>query len=283
MRKLLFLLLLIVISFSSCKNETKDEKGNILVKVYDKNLYLEEVLDIIPEKLSPEDSLSFVQNYIDKWIKKQLKLRMAEKNLPQKEKNVQQQLEDYRSSLLIYRYEQYLIKQQMNTDISESDIQQYYQDHAKEFPLPEEVAIVLYMKFPKDLRDIYKVRNWYKSDNVDDFDLLNQYCVENAIEFHFGEEWVLLKNIFDKVPLNTINYESFLKNTKFYETTDSAFHYFVHFKEFRLKGQESPLQFIIENIKTVILNKRKLELIKRLENSMYDENIKSIEIYEQEK
>jgi hypothetical protein len=283
MRIIIFLLSVTIIGFSSCKTSSEDEKGEVLVKVYDKNLYLTEVIDIIPDKLSSEDSLSFVKNYIDKWVKKQLKLRMAEKNLPQHEKNVSRQLEDYRSSLLIYRYEQYLIKQQMNTEISETEIQQYYEEHAKEFPLSEEVVIVHYMKFPKDLRDIYKVRNWYKSDDPEDFDNLNQYCVENALEFHFGEDWVLLKDLGNKAPLKTTNYDYFLKNTKYYETTDSAFHYFMNFKDFKVRGDESPLQYITENIKTIILNKRKLELIKRLENSIYDENIKAIEIYEPKK
>jgi hypothetical protein len=250
MRILLFLLSVTVIFLTSCKTSSEDEKGEVLAKVYDKSLYLNEVIDIIPDKLSEEDSLSFVQNYIDKWVKKQLKLRMAEKNLPKHEKNVSQQLDDYRSSLLIYRYEQYLIKQQMNTEISETEIQKYYDEHAKEFPLSEEVAIVHYMKFPKDLRDIYKVRNWYKSNDPEDFDNLNQYCVENALEFHFGEDWVLLKDLANKAPLKTTNYEYFLKNTKYYETTDSLFHYFIDFKDYKIRGDESPLKYITENIKT---------------------------------
>lgn len=282
MRKFIFLFVPLIIILAGCQNKTEENKGKVLAKVYDKKLFLQDIVEILPENLSTEDSLSFVQNYIDKWIKKQLKLRLAEENLPEKEKNVSEQLEDYRSSLLIYKYEQFLVKQKMNLEVSENDIQIFYQEHSKEFPLTKEVVLPVYIKFPKNLPDLYKVRKWYKSDNSDDFEELENYCIENAEEFYFDDDWIILTDLTSKIFIKSNNNEQFLKSNKYYETTDSAFHYFLNIKEYRLQGEESPLQFVRDNIKTIILNKRKLELIKRFENSMYDENIKAIEIYDTE-
>ncbi len=66
----------------------------------------------IPAGITGADSIAMVRDFKERWIRNQLLLNKAELNLTDEEKNVEQQIENYRSSLLIYAYEQSYIRQQ---------------------------------------------------------------------------------------------------------------------------------------------------------------------------
>ena len=113
-RLLLAQLLIIFLALSCTKLETRNKEKS-LARVMEKNLYPSDIRDIFPRNVSPEDSLLIQQNYVDEWVKKQLILQKAELNLTEEQKDVRQQIEEYRSSLLIYKYEQNLILQKLDT------------------------------------------------------------------------------------------------------------------------------------------------------------------------
>ena len=105
---------------------------------------------------------------IDKWIRKQLLLEKAELNLTPSQKDVEIQLNDYRSSLLIYKYEQEWIKQNLDTVVAENEIREYYKLYSGNFILDENILKALYVKIPVFSPNIDKVKKWYKSDKNDD-------------------------------------------------------------------------------------------------------------------
>ncbi|HDP54753.1 MAG TPA: hypothetical protein ENN24_03600, partial [Bacteroidetes bacterium] len=94
--KLATLATTLLLFVSGCINPTENN-GVPIARVYDKFLYANEVEDIFPENVSQNDSIQLLMAYADRWVRKQLLLNRAEKNLNDAQKNVTKQIEDYRS------------------------------------------------------------------------------------------------------------------------------------------------------------------------------------------
>lgn len=262
------LLLLVVICYSCNSNKTEDDKP--VAKVNDKILYTSAVRDIIKKGTNKEDSLLIAENYTRQWIKKQLIISKAELNLSEKDKDVSKMVEDYRSSLIIHEYQQQLIEQKLDTLISQSEIETYYKDYSANFILNRNILKALYIKVPIPVPNLKKLQKLYKSEKEDDWDELESYCFQNATKFdNFSDRWIYAQELLNKLPNRINNEERFLRNTKFYETSDSTYHYFVKIDGFELKNKLAPITFVREDIKKILLNKRKIQFIKNLEENIY--------------
>ena len=121
-----FLLLLV-----SCKELKPTEEP--VAQVFEHVLYRSEIQDFLPKPISPDDSMALTQNYIRNWITQKLLLQKANENLSEKEKNVQKQVEDYRASLLIYKYKQKLIDQKLQENVSDAEMEAYYEKNQNNF------------------------------------------------------------------------------------------------------------------------------------------------------
>ena len=261
----------ILVVLSGCKEEDKTTKKPI-AKIHEKNLYLSDVESVIPNGKSKEDSAMIAENYIRNWIKKQLLLKKAEQNLSENNKNIQKQIEEYRSSLLIYRYQQQLIDQKLDTTISEDEISSYYKENKSNFTLDENLVRVLYIELPKNSPHITNVKKWITSDDTEDINKLEDYCYQYAKKFDdFNNDWIILKNLINNIPLDIDNPQRFLQYNQTIEHRDSLFNYFIKINEYKLKGTPAPISYVRGKIKSVILNKRKHHLLEKLEKDLYNE------------
>lgn len=269
-----YLSIYIVLGFllSSCQSKFDGSDDLPIARVYDKYLTTSRLLEIMPPGLSPVDSLTWVKDYVDKWIRKELIVHKAEQNLSDEEQNLGKQLEDYRTSLLIFKYEQNLIQQKLDTVISNSEIEEYYNANGSNFILNNDIVKTLYIKISKNTPDIWKVRRWYRSERDQDIKDLDAFCYQHAEEYNFfNEDWVQFDEIRQKMPRLYSNNANLLRNRKSIETSDSNYYYFVRLYDYKLAGDVSPLENIEGNIKNIILNKRKIKFTKRLESEIYND------------
>lgn len=272
---LLFLLVLI-----SCES-IKHENDEIIVRVGKKSLYSSDISAATPNSLSNDDSILFAKNYIDKWIRNQLILEKAELNLKEDQRNIEKQLDEYRTFLLINKYKQELIQHKIDTIITIDDITSYYTEHAGDFKLNQNIVKVNYIKLPIATYDADKVRRWYKSDRENDKADLEDYCYQNAHEFEFSEDWTKFDEFLKIVPIKVKDQVDYLNKRRFIEVTDSLYRYFVRIKEYKTISDTAPLTFIQNDLKKVILNKRKINFLNELENNIYLDALdkKKIEYY----
>jgi hypothetical protein len=162
----------------------------------------------------------------------------------------------------------------MDTVISEDEIQAYYDSHAENFILKKNIVQVLYLKIPLTAPNIEKARNWYKSEDDSDIIKLESYCYQFANKYDdFNESWIYFDELLSKLPMPVNNQERYLRYNKNIETIDSAFHYFVNIRDYKLKSSVSPLEFIKDQIRNIIYNERKISFIKELENSLYNDAV----------
>jgi DNA repair protein RadC len=85
--------------------------GEAVAQVGDSRLSKEELLAFIPSGITPEDSLRLAEQYINSWATDQVYLQIAEQQLSKEELDVTKELEEYRRSLIKYRYEQRYINE----------------------------------------------------------------------------------------------------------------------------------------------------------------------------
>ncbi len=273
------LLLLIIVS---CDKQKQNADDLPIARVYDNYLYTSQLENVMPDGLTGVDSLTWVKDYVDKWVRKELILTKAEGNLTEDEKDVDKQIDDYRTSLLIFKYEQNLIRQKLDTNISKEDIEEYYNKNGSNFILNNNIVKALFIKLPRSAPDIWKLRKWYKSDNEEHIKELDAYCYNNAEKYdYFEEDWVQFDIIRNQMPRIYQTTENLLKFRKTVEVRDSTYYYFVRLYDYRLAGDINPLENVENNIKNIILNKRKIKYINRLESEIYNDalNRENFNIY----
>ncbi len=275
-RVLLFaaLLSLLMISCNLLPGKTGN-KEKAIAKVYDKYLYAEEFQGIFPAGISAADSLEMTNAYINNWVRQELLLKQAEDNLDESSRDFSKQIEQYRNSLIIYAYESELVKQKLDTVVPMTEIQDYYLQNQANFLLRENIVLASYVILEKNSPLAAKVRLLLLSNRPADKDKLQTLCLENGAEFRIdNENWISFSDLTRKIPLSVDDQEDFLKSNKFYVVNDSVSSYFVAIAAYKSKESVSPLNFEIGNIRTILLNKRKADLLSRMEDDLISDAVK---------
>lgn len=276
MRNILFVFLLSIIMLS-CSTKDSD---NLIASVNEKVLLRSELLSEMPSQL--EDSTYFVEKFINDWIRRQLLLSHAEINLSVDLDKYEKQVEDYRASLLIFAYQQELINQNLDSSISFSDINDYYDSYISEFDLSKNIFKGRFIIIDKLAPDINFVNSNYKSDNEVIIKELENYCLKYAKEYYIEtDKWNYFSSINNKLPRLIDDEVTFLINTDGVFFEDANYRYYVYIDEYRVKGDTSPLALELDKIKDVLLNKKKVNYLKELEEDLYEIALskKKINIY----
>ncbi len=279
-------LLLLTFLFSCSSNAEKDQDRVAVARANNEYLYQDDIIDIVPAGTPTKDSAELIKKYIDNWIRESLVTQKAESNLGDDQKNVEKQLRNYRNSLITYTYEKELVKQKLDTIVTDAEIEEYYNNNKADFELKDNIIKVVYVKVDKKAPGLDKLKKMYKSDVPSDRELLESYCHQFASNFYLDDSsWLLFDDLLKEIPIQTYNKELFLQNNRFVEVSDSLNHYFVNIKGFQIRNSLSPLGFEKENIINIILNKRKLQLITKMIEDIYNDaaNTNKIEIYSNDK
>jgi hypothetical protein len=260
----------------------KDKNKNAIARVYDKYLYSYEIKDLVPKDATSQDSAMIVKSFVDDWIKQNIVLHQAENNLLDEQKNVEKQLQEYRNSLITFAYEQELVRQRLDTTVTDQEIEQYYNDNSKNFLLKSNIIKATFIKAAKKTPKIDKLKSWFNSSKEKDRQLLEEFCFQYAIDYSLNDnDWMQFDDLLKRVPIKTYDKEEFLRNNRNIETADSANIYLVKITDFKTNENVSPLAFVKDNIKNLIINKRKLALIEQMQKSAFDQALKNndFEIY----
>jgi hypothetical protein len=268
--------LIIMTLASGCGKKGSSVKRIEVAQAGNAILYLDQIPKLVPESTSKTDSAATSQNYINKWIRKELLLQKAEENLsPDLMDDINRQLEETRSNLVIYQYQRQMMLERMDTLVSDSTLVNYYDSHPQSFNLSTNIVKALYIKLPVETPNIDKIKRLARSNDQKDLQELETICYQFAEKFDdFNEEWVPFDRISVELPAEIDNEESFLRRTPFYESTDSSNIYMVNFREYKLRTSLAPFEYVKDDIKRIIWNSRRIEFFGNLENGIYNDALK---------
>jgi hypothetical protein len=262
---------------SSC-NSPNNKSGRLPVaKVGNTILYYDQIPQIFQPGETETDSAATVQNYINRWAKKELLLQKAEENLtPEYRDEITRQIEETRANLVIYQYQRQMMLEKMDTIISDIELEKYYSENQGSFMLSSNIVKALFIKIPAETPNVVKIKSLAKSSQQEDLQELETLCYQFADKFDdFNEEWVTLDRISVELPEEINNQESFLRRTTFYETADSNYLYFLTIRDYRLRATLAPIEYVKDDIKRMIWNIRRIEFIQSLENGIYNDALKN--------
>ncbi len=274
MKKLLILLLIPLLI--SCKYLVFDTQDTVVAKVGDKVLYASEVKNLIPEGTTTADSINMLEQYVNSWAIKHLLLSKAENELSGSEKDVEQELEDYRTSLLVYKYEKIYLEERIDTSITEEECRQYYDNFSANFTLNNSVVRARIIKISEKSPNLERIRKMYKAQSIEEIDELERLCYNSAERYNnFNNEWVDISNIAREIPYDVQMCEREAWSKSYIETKDSLYQYLVFFLDKIAPDGTAPFEYYNSRIKEIILSKRKQQLIADLEKNLVQEALEN--------
>jgi len=272
MRKYGIYIVFIVSLLSACN--LLFDKGEPIAKVGVRVLTIEELSKNVPDYLDATDSSLWADDYIKKWIQRELLLLKAEENLKGNEKDVSEELQEYRNSLIVFKYKNELIRQKMDTTVDQLDIEKYFNEHRESFILNRNIVKAIYIKVPISVSDPENLKELCSSNNPEKQAKLNEYCMSYAKAYdRFNDNWVSADVVLRNTPELISDQEHLLERSRFIESKDMDYYYLVCIRDYRLAGQGSPVEYVQKDIQNLILSKQKLEFLKQIEKDIYKEGI----------
>lgn len=265
-------IILAILVFSSCQflQKTFSSKEKPVARVYSEYLFPSDLEGVVPKGTSSADSVLLVQSYIENWIRQTVILKQATDNVELNQDELEKQLETYRQSLIIYSYEQQLIAQNLDTTVSNAQIKKYYEENKDNFELKKSIVKATYAKIPKNALRIENAKRWFNSSKPKDRNELETYCMQFSANYSLTDtSWLFMDELSMIIPLDRFSESSILQKNNYINFSDLEFVYLVKIKDFMYKEDLSPLEFETDNIKNIIINKRKIELIDKMENQVY--------------
>lgn len=253
--------------FTSCQyfemQEKEEHASEIVAIVNTEKLFKEDLKDLLPRNITKEDSLILVKSLIQDWAVKKLFLKAAETNNSSESlDDINKLVQDYRESLLINNYKEDLIKQKLDTLVTEQEIEEYYLANNENFKLNEVLVKSKYLNFDNNIKDQKEIIELFKSDDIEDAEELERQQLSFKMYQLNDSVWTELDKILLKLPFSK---ENLLKKSKFIQKQDSLGLYLVAIKDVLNRNDIAPLSYIKPTIKEMILHKRKIELIREIE------------------
>ena len=266
---------IVLLAMTSCETVTSFVRelryGQVVAKVGSHRLYASELASYIPDSASPEDSTRLALQYINTWASDQLFTDVAERELSKSEKNVDSELEDYRHSLLKYRYEQKYVNQRLDTAVTKAQIEKYYDDHAENFKLSLPLAKAVYMNISADSPNLEIIKKKMRSDKPEARIEADSIAFSSAFRYtDFGDRWVDLVKLSREVGTD---YGTLLSQVRdgYAELPDGNGNLnIVYFFSLMRAGQTGPVEYFEEQIRDIILSTRKQALLSRLERDLIE-------------
>jgi hypothetical protein len=277
-------ILIIIVSLTAgCMNKKNAAKRIAVAEVGKVVLYYDEIPRLIQHGINEADSTALIQNYINKWAKRELLLQKAEENLsPELKNEIVNQMEETRASLVIYQYQRQLMLEKLDTVLSEAELENYYTANENSFILSSNIIKALYIKLPPETPNLDKIKVLARSNDQKDLQQLESLCYQFAEKFDdFKEQWISMDRLSVELQQKIENEDNFLKRSTFFESTDSVSVSLISIRDYRLRSSVAPFEYVKDDIKRIIWNSRRFEFIQALENGIYNEALKenSFKIY----
>ena len=270
----------VLVTLGACRElPSPFEYDRVVAQVGDKKLRESDVQSIYAQAVTAEDSTALLEIYVDRWVKKELKLRAAETLFRDSEEAIEAMVAEYRNSLLTRRLDQYYVDQELDTLFTDAQIEEYYNRHPSDFRLDRTVVRGRQMLVPSNFRQTTKLREAMRSTSDEKLQDWRDMCQKNSIEIQEYTSWVDYSEFLSTLPTSRgRKYEELLKQDVLQEMrVDDGRYYFV-ITDIHRAGDAAPLERVRETIKRILFNQRQSEIIRSHEEQIYEQALASGEL-----
>lgn len=261
---------------------TPERKEGALARVGEKFLFADDLQGLVPPGTSKEDSVLLVRQHIERWALRRLLTDAAERNLGKQKAALDTLVSDYRRSLYVNAYLEEVVKQSVDTVVAESEMQAFYEENKSNFKTNKTLLRLRYVRFSKDHPRRSQIRSKFFDMRPSDQKFWDTYGLQFKSFALNDSVWVGMENVYSRLPFITPeNQSEYIRSGKSIEHTDSTDVFLVKIRAVLGATQIGPYTYFKPTIKEVILNQRKLQLIKKFEKDITHDAIKdkNYEIY----
>jgi len=278
------LLIFLLTSVFSCNNLGSKDQDSLVARVKDQYLLKEDLKAVLPKDLSTTDSTLFVNAYINRWARRHLLMEGAQRNLSvEQQKNYEDLISQYRTDLYTKAYLDGLVQQNLDTVISQEEVERFYELNNESFKLNENLIRLRYIKMAQSALNKEEIIERFRRYDSLDRTVLDSISVQFNSYSLRDSVWVSASQVINKIPvLKAQDKGELLKISNFIQLKDSINLYLINVVDVKKENEYAPLQYVLPSIKQMVSNKRKLELIKQLERDIINDAIETndFEIYE---
>ena len=279
MKFISFLLLLII---SACNLPTNDE-SDAVARVGENYLFSSDLQDQIGP-LYNGDSLQIANRLIDDWAEQLLYLKKAGINLNATEKKrLDKLVRTYRNDLYVKTYKDMAIQSQLDSVVDQVEIQDYFEQNKANFRTNKDLLRGRYVRVRNENFNLNTIRRSLRRFNDLDKIFLDSIALQFTTYSMNDSIWVQASQFFNRLPsISERRYKNFLKNNTFFELQDSLEVYLVIVEEVVLRNELAPLEYVMPTLKQILINKRKLELMRQFDREIIEEGLQqnTYEVYE---
>ena len=274
--KSIIYLLLAGFLLSGCQALEKKQQSGAAVEVNGHYLY-RSTLDSLTVGLNSEDSLRVTQQYISQWAKDILLYDNAK---AQTNSEIERLVADYRRTLYVHTYEEYLVDRFMSKTVLDSTVAEIYSRMPDRFRLDESIIRGMLVIVPNDAPNIPKLRtNMAKQE----MDAIEKYAYQNASGYElFADKWMTTTDLLNHMPIERADVENRLKTKDQVEVTDSLNTYILQVTDKHLRGEQMPMEYARPEIEKMVLHARQVEFLQKEREKLYNEAVQEhkIKFYE---
>ena len=268
---------LVACDFPAVKTQIKP-----LARVNDALLY-KEAIDFSFIEGRKADSILFVQNIINDWATTQLLIDGAILNLSESTQvDFEELVQQYKSDLYTSAYVEALVSQNIDTLVSDSELQKVYVANKQLFVLKEDLLKLRYININASISNLKEIKKRFKRFNSEDEIRLDSISIQFNSFYLKDSIWIKSEQVVSKIkPLQLGFNKVLLKKPNFIQLKDSLGLYLIQINEFLERGNPAPIEYVSPTLKQIVINNRKLKLIKKLKSDIVNDAIKNknFEIY----
>ena len=274
-RRLYILAIISVVlpAISSCRAISSFlANDEVVAQVGQEKLYRSDIDKVVPKDLMPDDSVRLTRQYINSWASDRVYLKIAEQQLSKAERDVTVELEDYRKSLLKYRYEQLYVNERLDTSVTHEHVEEYYLSHTDKFILERPIVKARFLNIAADSPTLKLIRKKMSSMEVDDLVEADSLAFSSALKFTtWSDQWIDATVLAKEYLMDYSDVLSGM-NKGWIEMVDTTGQMRLTFvSDLMSKGKVAPLEFCEEKIKDIIISARKQKLIMNLEQDLLND------------
>ncbi len=256
---------------------SKVPAGVPVARVGNAYLYKEDIEKLITAEMSPEDSTTLVNGYINRWATKRLLVDNAQRNITLDEQDrLNNLVEQYKLDLFSQAYKDALVARSLDSSITDAEASQFYTENKENFKLNESLLKLRYIEMGENDYNEDEIKKRFTRFNAKDKRFLDSISVQFRAQYLNDSTWISLDKVIAKIPpVNVENSDQLLNKTEFLQLRDSLGLYLIAVNDRLDRNDDAPLEYVLPTVKQILLNRRKLDLIKQLEKDITKDAIKN--------
>jgi hypothetical protein len=278
----LTLSLSLLIIFGACDkitSKSSEEIDPVVAEVGSLKLKKSDLAFLTNDSFNKEDSVNIIKMYLETWVRQQIMVKEALKNIPIDETELNRKVQDYKNSLLVYEFEKNYVEKNLK-EVSAEEIVQYYEANNSNLRLKETIVKVQYLKLEKASKSNPMVE---RSLLTKDTEKIREIALKDAATFFLEDSvWVKFEDLINNTPFAQNKNKINLRNNTVIRENDSGFNYYLLIIDHKIRGEIPPLEFVREEVVKIVKNKKRTALALELQQEIYNRALQNNEfkIYE---